>query len=85
MDERAKRVCIYVGEAIRHRRRLLDMTQQEFSIKAGVSRVSVANWEAGKGLVVERLSDICDALKCRIGDLFEGVPDERRRHDDPAV
>lgn len=37
-----------MGEYIRHRRKVLKLTQEDLAARVGVSRVAVANWEAGK-------------------------------------
>lgn len=63
-----------VGERIVELRLELDMTQQELSIKSGVSRNIIIDVEFGRrGLLYERLGDLAKALGVTASDLLEGI------------
>ena len=63
-----------VGERIVELRLELDMTQQELSVKSGVSRNIIIDVEFGRrGLLYERLGDLAKALGVSASDLLEGI------------
>ena len=63
-----------VGERIVELRLELDMTQQEISVKSGVSRNNIIDVEFGRrGLLYERLGDLAKALGVTASDLLEGI------------
>lgn len=72
-----------IGRAIRYRRRLISMTQQDLALQCGVSYQQIQKYEAGTAsLYAARLWDIACALGVSAGYLFEppmrnSGPDER--------
>jgi transcriptional regulator with XRE-family HTH domain len=51
-----------IGNAIRRRRRQLDMSQAELAARMGVSREAVSQIERGRAPSLNRLRSIADAL-----------------------
>lgn len=61
-----------IGKAIRHRRRLVDMTQQELAACCGVSYQQIQKYEAGEAsLYAARLWMIATALGVSAAEFFE--------------
>lgn len=68
MGERA----IIVGNAIRHYRNLLGMTQEELANKVGVDRLTVSRWECGVTPRFANLDKVAEALNTTVTVLFNG-------------
>ncbi|PEC48927.1 helix-turn-helix transcriptional regulator [Bacillus sp. AFS096315] len=65
-----------IGIAIREERRNRGMTQQELSVKIGVSKSYISKIEAPnctKSFSLEVIFDICDALKIPIARLLKDL------------
>ena len=57
---------------IRERRKVLKMTQEELSLKSGLSRATISAIENGEDvdIRVSTLKRLADALKCKPHSLF---------------
>jgi transcriptional regulator with XRE-family HTH domain len=59
------------GQAVRRRRRELDLTQEELAERASVHRSYIANIERGEiNPALENIEKIAEALEISIPDLF---------------
>ena len=60
-----------IGENIRRRRKLLNMSQQELADQVDLDRSQISNIERGiKKTTIDRLEKIAAALKCNVSDLY---------------
>lgn len=60
----------HYGDLIHARRRMLGLTQQQVSEKAGISRAQIANMEAGRtDIPLKTLQRLAGALECSMKDL----------------
>lgn len=61
-----------VGYKIRERREELRMSQEELSVKSGVSRQTISSLEntPGKSVSTRTLEKLASALNTTVGDLF---------------
>ncbi|HEV2530526.1 helix-turn-helix domain-containing protein [Phenylobacterium sp.] len=72
------RLDVAIGQRIRERRRSLGLSQQDLAEVLGVSFQQVQKYERGANRVsFSRLVEIGGALKCRLGDLAEGLDPDR--------
>ena len=53
-----------------------DMIKEDLRIKAGLTTNMIANMGKNKGISMETLERICDALQCEITDVIELVEPE---------
>jgi transcriptional regulator with XRE-family HTH domain len=61
-----------IRRAIRRRRRLLGLTQDEMSALVGMSRVTYHRIESGaRRIRIEELGALCRAFSCQASDLIE--------------
>ncbi|BCH33238.1 hypothetical protein MesoLjLc_51680 [Mesorhizobium sp. L-8-10] len=67
---------LQIGARIRELREILDLTQDQFAEKIGVSRGAVGNWEIGWGAKLENLQRIVMETDCSFDWLAtgKGVP-----------
>ena len=83
MDQRPKgegphRLDVAMGQRMRERRRALGMSQQDLAEQLGVSFQQVQKYERGTNRIsFSRLVETAGALKCRLGDLADGLDTER--------
>jgi transcriptional regulator with XRE-family HTH domain len=72
------RLDVAIGQRIRERRRALGRSQQDLAEALGVSFQQVQKYERGANRVsFSRLVEIAGALKCRLGDLADGLDPDR--------
>lgn len=77
-------VDIHVGKKIRHRRWLLQITQQQLAHKVGVKFQQIQKYETGANRVsASRLWDIAHALDCPVSQFFVGL--EENSPVDPEI
>lgn len=68
-----------VGQRIRHIRKLLGMTQEEFAgalsphIEGGITRGAVGNWELEKGIKADNMKLVAEVTGVPIGWLWAGT------------
>jgi transcriptional regulator with XRE-family HTH domain len=74
-DFGAHPVDIHVGMRLRHRRRLLGMSQVLLSERVGVTFQQIQKYERGARITSSRLYEFASALDIPIGYFFEGLPD----------
>ena len=68
------RLDIAIGQRIRERRRSMGLSQQDLAEALGVSFQQVQKYERGANRIsFSRLVEVSGALKCRLGDLAEGL------------
>ena len=68
---------------LQHLRDTRNMTQSELAMLVGVSRQSVAKWEAEKSYPeMDKLLKLCDLFECTLDDLVRG--DLTGRAPDPT-
>lgn len=73
-------VDIHVGQRIRHRRWMLEKTQQELADTVGIRFQQIQKYETGANRVsASRLYDIAVALDTSAGFFFEGLEDDTPR------
>lgn len=67
------------GARLRRAREAAQLTQEELAAKAGVNRVTIANWELGEGggARADQVKAVALALGAYAGELLFG-PDRRR-------
>jgi len=66
----AQRLAKQLGTFLRKRRGSL--TYQQFSRKLGISDSTLQRMEVGQqNVTLKTLEQICDRLKCDVGDLFQ--------------
>lgn len=66
----------FVGQKLRMRRKLLDLTQQKVADAVGVTFQQVQKYERGVNRIsASRLAEFADALKVPITYFFEGLGD----------
>ncbi|AXC50091.1 XRE family transcriptional regulator [Paracoccus suum] len=67
-------VDVHVGKRIRHRRWMIDMTQQQLAEKVGIKFQQIQKYETGANRVsASRLWDIAHALEVPVSFCFEGL------------
>jgi transcriptional regulator with XRE-family HTH domain len=67
-------IDVLLGKRIRHRRRLLNVTQAQLAAACGIRFQQVQKYEsAANKLSVSRLVDIARALECEPGDFLRGL------------
>ena len=67
-------VDVHVGKRIRHRRWMIDMTQQQLADKVGIKFQQIQKYETGMNRVsASRLWDIGHALDVPVNFFFEGL------------
>lgn len=75
-----------IGQAIKQRRKGLDLTQIQFGRKLGMSQSSVSQWETGETKPdAEQLIRIAIILKCSVDDLALDADPEYRKHRERSV
>ena len=68
---------------LQHLRDTRNMTQSELAMLVGVSRQSVAKWEAEKSYPeMDKLLKLCDLFECTLDDLVRGRPNRPRARPD---
>ncbi|MBD2125956.1 helix-turn-helix domain-containing protein [Microcoleus sp. ZQ-A2] len=63
-----------VGEKLKQRRKLLNLTQQQVADELGVTVTTVKNWEAGRyipKLYLPQTKALCDLLNFTLEDLAD--------------
>jgi len=69
---------VAIGQRMRERRRALGMSQQDLAEKLGVSFQQVQKYERGANRIsFSRLVEAAGALKCKLGELAEGLDSDR--------
>lgn len=64
-------IDVYVGEQIRHYRRIRGMTQKSLAILIGVKSQQVQKYESGQNRVASsKMVLICQALEIDVGEMF---------------
>ena len=64
----------HLGRVLRHRRRMLGMSQQEVAIAVGVRFQQIQKYECGANRIsASRLWQLADVLKISVGEFFEGI------------
>lgn len=61
-----------VGEKLKQRRKLLNLTQQQVADELGVTVTTVKNWEAGRfepRLTISQMQALCRVLQCSLDEL----------------
>lgn len=62
-----------LAEALRSMRKEAGLTQTEMARRLGVSQPTLNRLEtAGQNTTLRTLTQLCRALRCKVGDLFEG-------------
>jgi transcriptional regulator with XRE-family HTH domain len=62
-----------LAEALRQMRKDADITQTEMARRLGISQPTLARLEsAGQNTTLKTLTQVCRALRCTVGALFEG-------------
>lgn len=70
------RIRFELGEAVRHRREELEMTQSELAKRAGLQQPAVARFEAGGTMpTIPMLERLADALGLRLTVEFRPLAD----------
>lgn len=70
-------VDIYVGQRLRHRRWLLNMTQQQLASAVGIKFQQIQKYESGANRIsASRLWDLSKALDVPAAYFFEGAENE---------
>lgn len=68
------RLDVGLGHRVRERRRALGVTQQELAAAIGVTFQQVQKYERGSNRIsFSKLALVAQALKCRLGDLADGL------------
>jgi len=81
-------VDVHVGKRVRHRRWLINMTQQQLAEQVGIKFQQIQKYETGANRVsASRLWDISDALGVPVSFFFEGleVDQTERSEEDNKV
>ncbi len=63
-----------LGEKLKQRRQLLNLTQRKVADEVGVTIITVQNWEAGRHipkLYPKQMKALCDLLKFTVEDLAD--------------
>ncbi len=75
-------VDLHVGKRIRHRRWMIGMTQQQLAEKVGIKFQQIQKYETGMNRVsASRLWDIAQAVDVPVSFFFEGLTEDRARHE----
>ena len=62
-----------LAESLRAIRKDSGLTQTEMARRLGISQPTLNRLEtAGQNVTLRTLTQVCRALRCKIGDLFEG-------------
>lgn len=64
-----------LGEKLKQRRQLLNLTQRKVADEVGVTIITVQNWEAGRHipkLYPVQMKALCDLLKFTVDELAQG-------------
>jgi transcriptional regulator with XRE-family HTH domain len=70
---RAMDLARQLAEALREMRKDADVTQTEMARRLGISQPTLARLEsAGQNTTLKTLTQVCRALRCSVGALFEG-------------
>ncbi len=73
-NNRYNRIFKTIGDNIRNRRKFLKISQEELGFLIGSTRNYIGCIErAEKKPSISMVSDIANALKCKICDLFSGL------------
>ncbi len=76
---RAKQVEAEIGQRVRDRRILLEMTQQELAAKVGITYQQIQKYEGGTDRIsVSRLLDIAAALKIDPCSFIKGIGEKNK-------
>jgi transcriptional regulator with XRE-family HTH domain len=68
-----------LGQRIREKRKSLRWTQEDLADNAGIDRSYIGGVERGeRNLTFTVLCQICAALKCRVSDLTNDLPELRK-------
>ncbi len=59
-----------------------NMKKEELRVKAGLTTNMIANMGKNKGISMETLERICDALQCDIADVIELTDSVRKENSD---
>ena len=69
-----------LAEALRRMRKETGLTQTAMAKRLGVSQPTLNRLESGsQNATLRTLTNLCRALGCRVGDLFEGRARLKRR------
>ena len=67
----------HVGKRVRHRRKLLGMTQQQLARSVGIRFQQIQKYESGTNRIsASRLWDLSSALQVPVAYFFEGLDSE---------
>lgn len=70
-------IKVKFGEAVRHRRRELDISQDELAVRSGLNRSYITEVETGKrNVALVNIGRLAEALDVPIAELFSAVEDE---------
>ena len=74
------------GEALRHRREQMGLSQKELAQKAGISQATLAQWElrAGPPRTVPQLEKLATALEVAPDQIAAGSIPDRYEHTDAS-
>jgi transcriptional regulator with XRE-family HTH domain len=65
-----------LGNRIRERRKILNLTQEELAAKADIDRSYIGGVERGeRNVTFTMLCNICVALECDVAALTNGLPE----------
>ena len=75
-------VDVHVGKRIRHRRWLVDKTQQQLAMEVGIKFQQIQKYETGMNRVsASRLWDIATSLAVPVSFFFEGFEEDEKTPD----
>ena len=70
---------VLIGSRILEYRKKLNMSQEEFANKIGVSRQAVSKWELDKAYPdLDKLVDICEMFGLSLDELVNGVEQDEK-------
>lgn len=73
-DRIAQKVDKFVGARVRQRRLELGISQEKLAEKLGVTFQQIQKYEKGVNrMAASRLFDASAALRCGVGDFFDGL------------
>ena len=71
----ASDILMTLGNRIRERRKILNLTQEELAAKADIDRSYIGGVERGeRNVTFIMLCNICVALECDVAALTNGLP-----------
>jgi transcriptional regulator with XRE-family HTH domain len=71
----ASDILMTLGNRIRERRKILNLTQEELAAKADIDRSYIGGVERGeRNVTFTMLCNICVALECDVAALTNGLP-----------